>query len=55
MVRVRYAGMVLATAVTGLVTLGAKSYFRAAEILNFRRISATFAHYFCQISAPRKS
>ncbi|KAJ7751182.1 hypothetical protein B0H14DRAFT_2636094 [Mycena olivaceomarginata] len=36
------------------ITLGAKPYFRGAEILNFRRISAPFAPYFRQISAPRK-
>jgi hypothetical protein len=35
-------------------TLGAKPYFRGAEILNFRRISAPFAPYFRQISVPRK-
>jgi hypothetical protein len=27
-------------------TLGAKPYFRGAEILNFRSISAAFAQYF---------
>jgi hypothetical protein len=33
-----------------VVSLSEKPYFRGVEILNFRRISATFPHYFHQIS-----